>query len=959
MPDKTKKKNTTTSKQKPVNVYYPKIDKGIGDTDKIDFINTLNFENKYIQSKKFKERVEKAGYDYPSYKQDQQRKLKTISLKVDDTDNNRNGAYYSSKNKIAVWSDKNRMLGSGDIEPVGTDTFAHEVGHSFDNDRLNDYIYARNILTPKTIAGKIEEQIKQTDEVYNAGEGHEKSNYEVSADVHSARYELYQYGLQNKKGKNIYDGRYSNFTNDAYNDMVKIARNPNTASYRLLNKIGKKPSDEDMYWLKKASNSEKEEQFLDKKQEELEKKKKLNNKKYLFDIMNNIVDNTKDTNTVTYAKYGGKLNNNPMKYAQPLEKYACGGKMRPSSRKRHIAPALIAAGVQVLGSLFSMGQARKAQKEQEKQLKQQEIDSINAQYSQSRINDYRTYNNTNTFGDNNVEYYANGGEVEDNSLPNSAPKLSPIQLAQIQKSFTQNGGIAPQMPLSNGGYQTKGGNLVPIGEGVEEAVGNYHNQENIDGVSGIQLSKNGEPVAEIENKEVVVDGDTVYSHRLKYDGKQSYADKMRKITAKRNKLEKEQDTTKDKRVKNTIERKLAGLNMAEEALFTHQEHRKYAEGIKVANTFAFGGKLPKLATGGAFEPLPVPDWKKRFLLTEKEGKYKGWYKNAMGQYQHPTNKNIIVDKNGNPMYKFNTSTSSNNKIDFPTTAELNAKDVNWNQTKVQPTASKMLDVDKNGIPDLIQAPSNTTTTTASTVTTPATSTTPTASTAAKGIGSGLGDAALQLAPMLIDNIGNFLLTKNTPKLPAPLLNKAEPLETKVNVNPQLAEIRRTNKALKDNILFNTSNSNNARNNIVATALAGNRQTNEILGAKENQELGLRNADHQNKQMVANTNVATMNDYKFKEFQRQNDIQTKLSTNLSNLQGDIKDVITSGKIDKQFKANQLANLMDDPLGEKALLYAQNKEFMADPANREYIFNVAKAKQHKPLIDTLKRLYNYSE
>ena len=287
-----------------------------------------------------------------------------------------------------------------------------------------------------------------------------------------------------------------------------------------------------------------------------------------------------------------------MIYIQPLEKYACGGKMRPSSRKRHIAPALIGAGVQVLGSLFGMSAAKKAQKEQARQLKKQELDAINAQYSQARSNDYNTYNNTNTFGDNNVEYYAKGGEVESNSLPNSAPKLSPMQMADIQKSLTQNGGLAPQMPVSNGGYQTKGGNLVPIGDGVEEAIGNQHNEEKIDGVSGIQLSKNGEPVAEIENKEVVVDGDTVYSHQLKYDGKQSYADKMRKITAKRNKLEKEQNTAKDRRIKNTIERKLAGLNMAEEALFTHQEHRKYAEGIKVADSFAFGGKLPKFSGGG-------------------------------------------------------------------------------------------------------------------------------------------------------------------------------------------------------------------------------------------------------------------------------------------------------------------------------------------------------------------------
>ena len=614
--------------------------------------------------------------------------------------------------------------------------------------------------------------------------------------------------------------------------------------------------------------------------------------------------------------------------------------MRPSSRKRHIAPALIAAGVQVLGSVLGMSQARKAQKEQEKQLKQQEIGTINAQYSQSRINDYRTYNNTNTFGDNNVEYYANGGEVEDNSLPNSAPKLSPIQLAQIQKSLTQNGGIAPQMPVSNGGYQTKGGNLVPIGNGVEEAVGNQHNEEDIDGVSGIQLSKNGEPVAEIENKEVVVDGDTVYSHQLKYDGKQSYADKMRKITAKRNKLEKEQNSAKDKRVKNTIERKLAGLNMAEEALFTHQEHRKYAEGIKVANTFAFGGKLPKLALGGTSEPLPVPDWKKRFLLTEKEGKYKGWYKNVIGEYQHPTNKNIIVDKHGNSMYKFNTSTNNNNKVPFPTTAELNAKDVDWNQTKIQPTVPKMLDADKNGIPDLVQAPSAVNAPTMQPLvktgaTTGVTTGAGVGATATKGIGSQVGDVALQLAPMLIDNIGNFLLTKNTPKLPTPLLNKVEPLETKVNVNPQLAEIRRTSKALKDNILFNTSNSNNAKNNLVATALASNRQANEILGAKENQEVQLRNANSQNKQMVGNMNNATMNEHSFRNYQRSNDIRSQYSANLADLSKDINNVITSNRLDKQFDANTIANLSDDEFGSKAAIYIGNKDFMSKKENVEML------------------------
>ena len=589
-----------------------------------------------------------------------------------------------------------------------------------------------------------------------------------------------------------------------------------------------------------------------------------------------------------------------MIYAQPLEKYACGGKMRPSSRKRHIAPMIIGAGVQVLGSVLGMSQARKAQKEQERQLKQQELDAINAQYAQAKANDYNTYNNTNTFGDNNVEYYANGGEMESNSLPNSAPKLSPMQMADIQKSLTQNGGLAPQMPVSNGGYQTKGGNLVPIGDGVEEAVGNQHNEENIDGVSGIQLSKNGEPVAEIENKEVVVDGDTIYSHQLKYDGKQSYADKMRKITAKRNKLEKEQNTTKDKRVKNTIERKLAGLNMAEEALFTHQEHRKYAEGIAVANTFAFGGKLPKFSNGGN-------------VYTDTNGKK---YKLVNGKKQY------FIDFD--PI-----KTAKEEEIALNTA--LNKKDVDWNNP-----APKMLYNDKNNIPDLVQAPSAVNAPTMqplATATAGATTGATTAGAGAKGIGSQIGSAALQLAPMLIDNIGNFLLTKNTPKLPVPLLNKVEHLETKVNVNPQLAEIRRTNKAVKDNILFNTSNSNNAKNNLVATALAGNRQANEILGGKENQEIALKNADHQNKQMVANTNNATMNEHKFRQYQRSNDINSQYSANLADLSKDIGNVITSNKLDKQFDASTLANLADDKLGEKAAIYIGNKDFMSKEVNRQ--------------------------
>lgn len=616
-----------------------------------------------------------------------------------------------------------------------------------------------------------------------------------------------------------------------------------------------------------------------------------------------------------------------------------------SSRNKHWVGAAI-AGISTIAGLF--GQS-KAQREQKKQMARQEFAALNNQYLDQKRNDTFAYNQQDIYGNDDVEYYANGGDIDQNS-PNLNQKLASKQNITSQPNRSQIAGMSP----SESDFQTIGGKLIPIGTGVEQAVGNKHEETKIDGVSGIQLAQNGEVQAEIEDGEVMTDGDKVYSDRLKFDKKHTYADKMKTLTAKRNKLEKQEVSTNDKRVKNSVGRKLAGLNMAEQALFQHQEAQKYVKGIEVANTFKYGGSIKKLAQGGNAEPLPVPAWKRLFLQTETNGKYTGWKKNALGQYQNPNNPNVIVDKQ-TPMYKYSSitpTTTSNAPTNAPTTAELNAKDVDWNNSSSNSNTSNTT----------FNTTSNTTSnTSASTNSAPATSGTSSSSSSSsanKG-GSGTGAAIINALPSLIDNVGNLILTANTPKVPIPLLARAETLDTRVNINPQLAEIRRTTKAMKDNILFNTSNSNNAKNALMATDLAGTRQANELLGNKQNQELSLRNADKQNKQMVANANVASMNEYKFRGFQRANDIQTKLSQNLADLQGDIKDFTNGRKIDKQFKSNQLANLMDDPNGEKALLYAQNKEFMSDPANKEYIFNVAKAKKHTPLVETLKRLYGYSE
>ena len=54
----------------------------------------------------------------------------------------------------------------------------------------------------------------------------------------------------------------------------------------------------------------------------------------------------------------------------------------------------------------------------------------------------------------------------------------------------------------------------------------------------------------------------------------------------------------------------------------------------------------------------------------------------------------------------------------------------------------------------------------------------------------------QGALSLVDNVGNMMINKNTPKIPVPLLNTAIPLKTRVNINPQLAELGKTYKEKK-------------------------------------------------------------------------------------------------------------------------------------------------------------------
>jgi hypothetical protein len=52
-------------------------------------------------------------------------------------------------------------------------------------------------------------------------------------------------------------------------------------------------------------------------------------------------------------------------------------------------------------------------------------------------------------------------------------------------------------------------------------------------------------------------------------------------------------------------------------------------------------------------------------------------------------------------------------------------------------------------------------------------------------------------------------------------------------------------------------------------------------------------------------------------------------------------------------------MDDPMGSKAILYAQDSDFMSNKTNRDFMFRLAKTRKNPVLVKYLQDNYNYTE
>ena len=392
--------------------------------------------------------------------------------------------------------------------------------------------------------------------------------------------------------------------------------------------------------------------------------------------------------------------------------------------------------------------------------------------------------------------------------------------------YDNGGKLNTNSSSTTGKYDTVGGDLVPISDNAEVVDGNTHKEKDIDNSYGVTLSEDGEPVANVEDKEVVVDNNLVFSDKLK-KGNRTFASIALDVNSKIGELQSKNKGLVRPNEKFANERTIQGLEKLNENLFKEQELVK-------ANTY-----------GTEDEMIDVVDG------------------------------TVPVAENGMRINK------------------------------------------KNFLED------------------PVTDT--------SGIRVREGTFGSDLAPMLADNIANFFLAKNAPAPPKPIMRRAPIIDTRVNINPQLANVANAVASSNETVRANTNNSNVARANITATNLKGAEATNNIYASKEKAERQLQN--EQVKALTANANANAELDSEYQNDVRDDRLQrsSALSKNITNLTEDIK-AVRQNEIQKDSDDTLITlGLLDDPTGEKGRTFSRLGRSMNAKSKALYVKELERMKK----------------
>lgn len=140
----------------------------------------------------------------------------------------------------------------------------------------------------------------------------------------------------------------------------------------------------------------------------------------------------------------------------------------------------------------------------------------------------------------------------------------------------------------------------------------------------------------------------------------------------------------------------------------------------------------------------------------------------------------------------------------------------------------------------------------------------------------------------------------------PIPKRANPLITRVNVEPKLTNLRENLARSIESTIANASDSRVSQSRINDMALNTTLAMNSIYADKENQERDLINQDRLNQQEVANANIDAYNNWRTGKTNFENTIREQLSENAVSLADNINKGIQTGITDaekrRQFRNN---------------------------------------------------------
>lgn len=164
---------------------------------------------------------------------------------------------------------------------------------------------------------------------------------------------------------------------------------------------------------------------------------------------------------------------------------------------------------------------------------------------------------------------------------------------------------------STGKLDAVGGDLIPVSDNAEVVSGNTHNQKTIDGSYGVTLSEDGQPVANVEDKEVIVNNNLVFSDKLR-KGNKTFAEIALGVNTKIGELQDKLKGAKSTAEKFSLERTIQGLEKSNQDLFNEQEIVKNnTAGAEPEMVAVEDGIVPKGANGLRIPGQPTkPAWMK-------------------------------------------------------------------------------------------------------------------------------------------------------------------------------------------------------------------------------------------------------------------------------------------------------------------------------------------------------------